>query len=279
MLNNSPWLAPALKIAEEAEKGFASKKYPKDKAGFYICPKCNTRVQEYIKELNRKMPVSCECSKAEAKRIEEERQRLYVENMRIKSFATKEMHKYNFKVDNGANPKISTASKNYVEHFEEFRKKGKGIIFYGSTGSGKTFFACCIANALIDKGYKIRQTNFSRLESEIRQSYDRQAIIDNYARTNDLVIIDDLGVERNTAYMKEIVFNVIDTLYCENVPFIVTTNLTAKELKNPADLDNVRIYQRILERCHPIEVENSSGSQRLKIFIENFEQDKKLLGV
>jgi len=67
-----------------------------------------------------------------------------------------------------------------------------------------------------------------------------------------LLIIDDLGVERDTPYVLETVYLVIDERYKSGNPFIITTNLSLQELQNPADLEHGRIYDRIMERCVPV---------------------------
>ena len=67
-----------------------------------------------------------------------------------------------------------------------------------------------------------------------------------------LLIIDDLGVERDTSYALETVYLVIDERYKSGQPFIITTNLSLEELRNPADLEHGRIYDRIMERCVPV---------------------------
>ena len=72
--------------------------------------------------------------------------------------------------------------------------------------------------------------------------------LDDYS----LLVIDDLGVERNTEYAMEQMFTVIDSRYRSKKPLIVTTNLKLEEIKNPPDLAHARIYDRILERCAPV---------------------------
>ena len=57
---------------------------------------------------------------------------------------------------------------------------------------------------------------------------------------------------------------------------IVTTNLTLEELKNPSDLARSRIYDRILERCMPIMVNNENIRDLNKA--ANMEKTKRLLG-
>ena len=62
-------------------------------------------------------------------------------------------------------------------------------------------------------------------------SGDRNAYINSF-NSFPLLIIDDLGVERNSEFAREQVFNIIDSRYRSQLPMIVTTNLTMDELKN-----------------------------------------------
>ena len=86
---------------------------------------------------------------------------------------------------------------------------------------------------------------------------DRNAYIDSFNRYQ-LMIIDDLGIERNSEFAREQVFSVIDSRYRSQLPMIVTTNLTVDELMDPADLARGRIYSRVLERCLPIRVSDQN---------------------
>ncbi len=88
------------------------------------------------------------------------------------------------------------------------------------------------------------------------------------------MIIDDLGVERNSEFAQEQVFHVIDSRYRSKKPLIVTTNLTLKELKTPSNLAHARIYDRILERCIPLKI-NNQNIRNLNT-IANMERAKKL---
>ena len=64
--------------------------------------------------------------------------------------------------------------------------------------------------------------------------------------------LDDLGIERNTEYSLENLFNVIDARYVSGKAMIITTNLNLEELKNQKQLSLKRIYDRVLERCIPV---------------------------
>ena len=163
------------------------------------------------------------------------------------------LRKHTFENDLGYNPKQMEMAKRYVQHWEEFRNNSTGLLLWGDVGTGKSFIAGCIANALLDKGVPVLMTNFARLLNKLTDMYsgDRNAYIDSFKRY-PLLIIDDLGMERNSEFAREQVFSVIDSRYRSQLPMIVTTNLSLEELKDPTDLSRSRIYDRVLERCMPI---------------------------
>lgn len=68
----------------------------------------------------------------------------------------------------------------------------------------------------------------------------------------DLLILDDLGAERNTSFGKERVFDVVNHRLLTGKPMIVTTNIPLVTMQKATDLDDRRIYDRILEVCVPI---------------------------
>ena len=177
--------------------------------------------------------------------------------------------------ENSDDSQYMQIARNYADHFREFKEKGKGLLFYGNVGTGKSHLAACIANRLIDKGYKVLMTNFATIINQLQASFDgRKEYIDSLNRYA-LLVLDDLGAERNTEYMQEQVFNIIDSRYLSRLPMIVTTNLTANELKKPDNIGAGRIYDRILERCHPVEV--SGISMRQKKIKEDFQEMEKIL--
>ena len=78
----------------------------------------------------------------------------------------------------------------------------------------------------------------------------------------DLLIIDDLGAERETSYALERVYNVIDSRYRANKPMLLTTNLGVEELKNSDNIQYRRTYDRILEICYPVEFTGPSWRRK-----------------
>lgn len=263
-------------LATKALERRASDGYTLDSEGFYICPNCKTRASAYNEALGCMIPSECECRKAERLKREESERITSLEKRRVASFTASNMLESRFESDNGSNSRISDVMHRFVENFDEYRTVGRGILLFGKSGVGKSFFAGAVGNALIDRGYRVYQTSISRLESECAESYNKQSVIDGRIYTTDLIILDDFGAERQSDYMKEFSFRVINSLYEAKRSFFVTTNLSSAEIKKTSDADNVRIYQRIIERCVPIEVDGES--QRVAGFAESFFRDKKVLG-
>lgn len=251
--------------------------------GLQWCAKCKTPVQVVaeVKELKIRKVVNCacKCCFAKAEQEEERKRREECERNRRICFTETNMGGWNFANDDHKNQRMSETMKNYADRFAEFRKMGKGLLLFGDVGTGKTYFAACIANALIDRDYKVLMTNFVELAYQIEGRYNaKQEFIDSLNRY-DLLVVDDLGVERDSAsgYMQEMVYNIIDSRYRAGLPFIVTTNLTADQLKNPADIRYKRIYDRILERCFPLEVKGES--RRRQALRDTHADMKAMLGL
>lgn len=251
--------------------------------GLLYCHKCNTPKQIRITVLGKERMPYCLCKCEKEKRDAEEAARKHrdfldkVQRMRKMGFPDAEMERWTFEKDDQSNEKISLIAHRYVENFNQMLKKGKGLLFYGTVGTGKTFMSCCIANALIDKGFPCMVTNFARLTNTISGMYDgKQDYIDGLNKFA-LLVIDDLASERDTEYMGEIVQNIIDARYRAGLPLIITTNLTNDELKHPAEMRKQRIYSRLFEMCIPVEV--TGGDRRKAKLIKDYKEMEDLLGL
>lgn len=137
----------------------------------------------------------------------------------------------------------------YVDRWEDMKAGNNGLLFWGNTGNGKTYAAACIANALIDRGVRAIVTSFPRI---LGLDLAAQRALLEQVRTVPLLVLDDLGAERNTEYSLEQVYKLVDERYKSGKPLIATTNLTLKDLCHPADMDHQRVYDRVLEMCVPV---------------------------
>lgn len=247
--------------------------------GLTHCSVCHRATQVVVEFLGITKTVRCVCDcKVKEIEAEEERKRQEENNRKRRlCFAETNMAGWTFANDDRKNEKLSDAMLNYSSKFPEFLRMGKGLLLFGTVGTGKTYYAACIANSLIDKGYTVLMTNFARLTNTIQGMYEgKQEYIDSL-NDFDLLIIDDLGAERKSEFMQEMVFNIIDSRYRSGLPMIITTNLTADEIKKPQEVSFKRIYDRILERCIPVEV--SGVSRRRAALKETHADMKAMLGL
>ena len=251
--------------------------------GLLYCGKCHTPKQARIEIYGTVHTPMCLC-KCENERYEREKkdaeQRSKMERLdrlRKEGFPDADLERCTFDKDDGGSPKIMRVAKNYAENFAEMKRRGKGLVFFGGVGTGKTFAAACVANLLISKGIPCLVTNFARLTNTLFGMNDnKQAYIDGLNQY-ELLVIDDLASERDTEYMQETVMNIIDSRYRSGLPIIVTTNLTAQQLKSPSDVRRERIFSRLMEMCVLIEAD---GKDRRKAKLRHdYQELSELLGI
>ena len=232
--------------------------YMDTETGLLMCGKCHTKKQKKISFLGVERVVGCLCQCAaeemerEREKHREEEELLHICQMKSAGLQDSTFFDYTFANCDETHPCVQYARR-YAGNYAEFQKNGQGLLFWGNVGTGKTFLAGCIANALMEKNIPVLMTSFPKLLNALGGLYSGEK--NEYLKSLNqyrLLIIDDLGVERDTPYVLETVYLVIDERYKSGKPFIITTNLSLEELRNPADLEHGRIYDRIMERCVPV---------------------------
>lgn len=249
--------------------------------GLIYCGKCNTRKQNRYDVEGQSVILTCMCKcqeeayEREKREHEEEQRRIDIDNMRATGFPDHKMASVRFE---SAEPsEVLEVAKRYVDNWKTMRENGKGLLLYGTVGTGKSYSAYCIANALIDQGIPVLVTDITRIVNTLQGKFeDRQEYIDTL-NTYSLLILDDLSAERKTEYMNEMVWSIINARYRSGKPLIVTTNLSSEELANAADISSQRIYSRLFEMCIPVKVE---GKDRRKEALRGeYDEYAKLLGI
>ena len=249
--------------------------------GLLYCGICHKPTEHIITNpLNgevMKVNVTCDCVEAELKARADREQAEERERRRSICFSQTNMKAWNFQNDDRRDERLSNAMEKYVENFEMFKKEGRGLLLFGNVGTGKTYYACCIANGVIDKDYHVYVTSFREIVNKLQGMWEgKQEYIDSLNKYS-LLVIDDLGAERTTDFMQEQIFSIVDSRYRSGLPFIVTTNLSMEQIKKPQDIAYARIYDRILERCHPIKVDGVS--RRRESVKDNYLNTNMILGL
>ena len=251
--------------------------------GLLYCGSCRQPKEAYFAEGKTlfgrdRHPKECDCQRKRWEMLEaadrEQKHREEVERLKRKVFTDPAMREWTFGNDNGKCPQMHKAY-SYVEQWEQISTGNYGLILWGNVGTGKSYFAGCIANALMEREISVCMTNFALILNDLAASYkDRNEYIARLC-SFPLLILDDFGMERGTEYGLEQVYNVIDSRYRSRKPLIVTTNLTLEELQNPEDTPHARIYDRLIEMCTPVRI--TGENFRKARAREKMEQLKTLL--
>lgn len=150
---------------------------------------------------------------------------------------------------------LSKAARAYAEIFQPALEQ-HGIMFTGNVGTGKTFYACCIANAVIDRGCTAWVTTLQPLVRALC-SYEAAEKILAKIRKVDLLVLDDLGSTALNDFTTDKIFEIVDERYRSGKPLIVTTNLNPDEAWK-SSIGMRRIFDRLRERCRHVVVDGES---------------------
>lgn len=255
------------------------------KEGHAYCKVCHERKDgKPIQMLNRPMifKMACRCDRDREVKEKEREKQMEIERLKRNCFNSIIQWAYTFENYQGEENQSLIIAKNFVKDYEEMKKENIGLLFYGSVGSGKTYLACSIANALIEQyqiSVKIR--NFAQIINELQKGgfdFDKNAYIESLVNTS-VLILDDLGIERDTSYAKEQVYNIVNNRYLKQKPTIFTTNLSYDTIQNCKDsVEYQRIYSRIIEMCIPVMVVGEDFSKIIQRDKLNRNKDRLLNG-
>lgn len=258
----------------------------RDELGRLHCGKCSALKQTRIRLFptdteDRFLPVACLCeqrelAKAEVeKRLTERREA----NMRrlegLCAIGASGMPRATFAANDMKDEKTTKILMRYIDHFDDAVSGNMGLMLYGDSGNGKTFFAECVATELMKRGYLVWMTSILSVVPVMNSDAANKLRIMSMIKSADLLILDDFGVERDTSYMTEQVYEIINERYKSGKPLMITTNLTSEYMRTQMDRSWKRISERILEMCTPVKVEG--GTRRAALAKEKRDQLKQLL--
>lgn len=234
----------------------------RNEEGLLCCGKCRTRKEIKIpwltfdengKRMERVLSCPCRCEqerreKEEAERKEREHQMAICRRQSV-CFTSPKRRLHTFENATMIAPDVIDKARAYVEHWSEVKEKNVGLLFWGDCGTGKSYLAACIANALMEQEVPVLMRNMADFLSADWKN--REELYQDIARYG-LVIFDDFGMERGSDFGVENVCKVIEARCASGKPSIITTNLSLQELKQPPDLGHKRIYDRVIEMCVPV---------------------------
>lgn len=137
----------------------------------------------------------------------------------------------------------------------EWGKIAHNMLFFGGTGLGKTHLSTSIARVVIEHGYDVFYNSAVGMLADFEtQRFGNSAVLgdaDNTSRytTCDLLILDDLGTELVNQFTLSVLYTVINTRMNLAKATIISTNLTAAELRKTY---SDRITSRLFGEFNPI---------------------------
>lgn len=153
-------------------------------------------------------------------------------------------------------------AKHYANNFDEFGLES--ILLWGSFGNGKSHLAAAVHNKLRADGKVVVFISMPDLLKKIKFTFGKgnkesEEQILKALGICDLLIIDDIGAEKPSEWVEEIIFLIVDSRYRRNKPIMATSNLSPDLL---ADKIGGRSHDRIMEMSQPIQ--NKAASYRME---------------
>lgn len=244
------------------------------------CPICGEELYKTINILGttKTIKISCSCERAKEaeyiKLMKENHEKEKMENLKKLCFPKNNYSSCSF--NSVFQPDYYKLLLKYYENFEELKNNNMGILLYGASGTGKTYASCALLNLLIQKYYKAKFFSYNYIINLLTGMLQGKTDFLDSLLKYDIILIDDFACRKHTDFLIDLEFDIINTIYENNIVLIITTNHNLDFFSKPKLLGEKRINMRILERCYPI-CTDSIKNIRNQLINENFNNTKKIL--
>jgi DNA replication protein DnaC len=160
--------------------------------------------------------------------------------------------------------------KRFINNLDANLASGKGLWFLGDVGTGKTTLAMLVSKAAMEQGHSVAIYSMPKLLSRIRRTYEDEAGGDSYSRffdrltSVDLLHIDDLGAERQTDWVIEQLYSIVNERYEAERSIMFTTN--SEQVEEEGE-DRTRPSKR-MDRRPELAVEKQIGRRTFSRLVE-----------
>lgn len=152
---------------------------------------------------------------------------------------------------------LRDAHRKAVRFVEQFPAVDKGLLLIGDNGVGKTHLAVAILKAVIRskriQGFFYETGELLKLVRDTYASDTNEADVLRPVLEADLLVLDDLGVEKTSEWVQETLGHVVNIRYSERRPTVFTTNLQdSEDSTNPRSFLyrlGSRTRSRLFEMC------------------------------
>lgn len=147
---------------------------------------------------------------------------------------------------------VTNVVRDYISRLDANLAAGHSLWLMGSVGTGKTSLAMLVSKTALEAGHSVAIYSLPKLLARIRRTYADEAGEDSYLEfferlaSVDLLHLDDLGAERQSEWVIEQLYSIINQRYEDGRSVVVTTNLDQVELEQQI---GPRSVSRLVEMC------------------------------
>lgn len=145
---------------------------------------------------------------------------------------------------------MDSAHARCLQYACDYKRGDAGMLLSGEPGTGKTRLVCAAGWRILERGYRVLFHNTTGLFADIRAAMDEtsessEADILESCRKVDVLILDDLGAEKPSDYVEQIIYLILNRRIEDQKTVIATSNIAAHIMAN-------RLGSRVVSRIYEL---------------------------